>query len=73
MKIPTLSILMAALISILALSACSKDSIQRSAYLTMKNYDEMKCKKDNNHDCPTQIEYEKYQEEMEKLYTPSGY
>ena len=69
----TFSISMLAMLSILGLGACSKESMQRSAYLTMNNYDEMQCKQDQNHDCPTQIEYDKYQQEMEKLYVPSRY
>ena len=58
---------------IILLTSCTKDSLQRSAYLTMKNYNEQQCKKDMNADCPTQHDYDKYQQELEKLNTPSGY
>ena len=57
----------------LLLTSCSKDTMQRSAYLTMKGYDEQQCKRDLNADCPAHDDYEKYQQKLEKPYTPSGY
>ena len=59
--------------AVIGTTACTKESLNRTAYLTMKNYDEQQCKKDLNTDCPPQMEYEEYKDQLKRSGPRNGY
>ena len=45
-------------------TSCSKDSLKRTSYETLKNIHEQQCQKDLSSDCPERESYDAYQRKI---------
>lgn len=48
-------------IVVMAITACSSETVQRTSYETLKNIEQQQCDKDLSKDCPPRESYEEYQ------------
>ena len=49
--------------ALLALSACSTESLKQIGYKTMQNMHEAECRNDRSAQCPRGLSYEEYKQE----------
>jgi hypothetical protein len=66
MREPQLFLMMGILI---AISACSEETVKRTTYETLQNIGEAQCQKDLSADCPDRESYETYKRNRSETET----
>lgn len=52
------------------LAGCSRDTLQRTGYETLRNYGQTRCRNENAEPCPPGEGYDDYQRQRKELEQP---